>query len=106
MRGAGRRDLQRHRRALALILNELLTNAAKHGTGPGARGMIRVALTREPDGFVLSVEDEGPGFDLQEVRARSSGLRLVEGLSRQIRGQFEVARTPTRCVLRFHRGDL
>jgi two-component sensor histidine kinase len=91
---------------LALILNELITNAAKHGVGAG-RGTIRVALTREPDGFVLSVEDDGPGFDLQAVRARASGLRLVEGLARQIRGQFQVTRAPTtRCVLRFQRGDL
>jgi PAS domain S-box-containing protein len=91
---------------LALILNELITNAAKHGIGAGEGGTIRVALAREADGFVLSVEDEGPGFDLQAVRGRSSGLRLVEGLSRQIRGQFEVARTPvTRCTVRFHRGD-
>ena len=92
---------------LALILNELITNAAKHGIGAGREGTIGVALAREPDGFALSVEDDGPGFDLQAVRARSSGLRLVEGLARQIRGQFEVSRTPaTRCVLRFQRGDL
>jgi two-component sensor histidine kinase len=91
---------------LALILNELLTNAAKHGIA-GGRGTIRVALAREPDGFVLTVEDDGPGFDLQAVRGRSSGLRLIEGLSRQIRGQFDVNRTPaTRCTLRFHRGEL
>ena len=91
---------------LALILNELITNAAKHGVRAGERGTIRVALAREPDGLVLSVEDAGPGFDLQAVRERSSGLRLVEGLSRQIRGQFAVTRTPTRCVLRIRGGDV
>jgi two-component sensor histidine kinase len=92
---------------LALILNELITNAAKHGVRGGEGGTIRVALAREAEEFVLSVEDEGPGFDLQAVRGRSSGLRLVEGLSRQIRGRFAVSRTPTtRCILRFQRGDL
>jgi PAS domain S-box-containing protein len=91
---------------LALILNELLTNAAKYGVD-GSGGTIRVGLSREPDAFILSVEDDGPGFDLQAVRGRSSGLRLVEGLSRQIRGHFDVTRTPaTRCTLRFQRGDL
>jgi two-component sensor histidine kinase len=90
---------------LALILNELVTNAAKHGTAGGG-GAIRVALAREPDGFALSVEDDGPGFDPQAVRGRSSGLRLVEGLSRQIRGRFEVRRTPgASCMLRFPRGE-
>jgi PAS domain S-box-containing protein len=92
---------------LALILNELITNAAKHGVGADGRGTIRVALARDADGFVLSVEDEGPGFDLHAVRGRSSGLRLVDGLARQIRGQFDVSRSPaTRCTLRFRRGEL
>ena len=92
---------------LALIVNELITNAAKHGIGVGKSGTIRVALAREADAFVLSVEDDGHGFDLPAVRGRSSGLRLVEGLSRQIRGQFAVSRTPaTRCTLRFQRGEL
>jgi len=86
---------------LALILNELLTNAAKHGVG-GQPGTIRVGLTREADASLLYVEDDGPGFDLQAVRSRASGLRLVEGLSRQLRGRFEVSRTPaSRCSLRF-----
>src|SRR6516162_2829670 len=77
---------------LALILNELLTNAAKHGGDGRGHDTVRVALTREADAFVLSVEDEGLGFDLQAVRGRASGLRLVEGLARQIRGHFEVIR--------------
>jgi PAS domain S-box-containing protein len=87
---------------LALILNELLTNAAKHGVDGHGQGRIRVGLTRDAESFVLYVEDDGPGFDLRAVRNRSSGLRLVEGLSRQLRGQFEVTRAPaTRCTLRF-----
>ena len=86
---------------LALILNELLTNAAKHGLG-NRGGAIRVGLTRETGSFLLYVEDDGPGFDLAAARGRSSGLRLVEGLSRQLRGQFAVATVPaTRCTLRF-----
>ena len=46
------------------------------------------------------------GRELREVRSRASGLRLVEGLARQIRGKFEVTRTPSRCSLHFRRGDL
>ncbi|HEU5272215.1 MAG TPA: PAS domain S-box protein [Xanthobacteraceae bacterium] len=86
---------------LALILNELLTNAAKHGVGDRP-GTIRVGLAREADAALLYVEDDGPGFDLQAVRNRASGLRLVEGLSRQLRGRFEVTRAPaSRCSVRF-----
>ena len=85
---------------LALILNELLTNAVKYGTG-GKDGIIRVALTRKGDGYSLSVEDDGPGFDLEDVKKRWSGLSLIRGLARQLGGQFMVGRSPTRCSVEF-----
>ncbi len=86
---------------LALIVNELLTNAVKHGLN-GGKGTIRVRLTREDDSLLLYVEDDGAGFDLQSVKQRSSGLALVQGLARQLRGRFDVIRTPaTRCSVRF-----
>jgi PAS domain S-box-containing protein len=87
---------------LALIANELLTNAVKHGLNGRNAGTIRVRLTRESDSFLFYVEDDGPGFHLQSVQRRSSGLALVEGLARQLRGELEVTRTPaTRCSVRF-----
>ena len=86
---------------LALIVNELLTNAVKHG--PNGGKVIRVRLLTLPgDSFRLEVEDEGPGFELESVLARSSGLRLVQGLARQLGGRFEVARSPSsRCSVVF-----
>jgi PAS domain S-box-containing protein len=90
---------------LALIANELLTNAVKHGLNGRSAGTIRVRLTRENDSFLLYVEDDGPGFHLQSVQRRSSGLALVQGLARQLRGEFDVTRTPaTRCSVRFQEG--
>jgi PAS domain S-box-containing protein len=87
---------------LALIANELLTNAVKYGLNGQAGGTIRVRLRRENESFLFYVEDDGPGFDLQLVQKRSSGLRLVQGLARQLGGEFEVTRTPaTRCGVRF-----
>jgi two-component sensor histidine kinase len=87
---------------LALIANELLTNAVKYGlNGQGPR-TIRVRLRRENDSFLFYVEDEGPGFDLPSVQRRSSGLALVQALARQLGGKFEVVRTPaSRCSVRF-----
>jgi PAS domain S-box-containing protein len=87
---------------LALILNELLTNAAKYGGNGHGENIIRVGLSKEGDLFTLYVEDDGPGFDLKAVAKRSSGLGLVQGLAGQLRAQFEVTRKPaTRCTLRF-----
>jgi two-component sensor histidine kinase len=87
---------------LALILNELITNAVKHSANGSGAATVRVGLTRQDDAFVLYVEDEGPGFDLASVRQRSSGLQLVQGLARQLRGKFYVTKTPrTRCIVNF-----
>jgi PAS domain S-box-containing protein len=86
---------------LALILNELLTNAVKHGGNGGDETQIRVGLTNG-DGFELYVEDDGPGFDFQSVRNQSSGLKLVQLLARQLRGHLEVSTKPSsRCTIRF-----
>ena len=89
---------------LALIVNELLTNAVKYGAN-GKDGAIRVALTRGQDKYVLSVEDDGPGFNLDEVRQRWSGLFLIQGLARQLGGQFMVSNSPTRCSVEFGVGQ-
>jgi PAS domain S-box-containing protein len=85
---------------LALILNELLTNSVKHSASGVTN--IRVGLIRADESFQLYVEDDGPGFDLSVVRGRSSGLQLVQGLTRQLGGKFEVTQTPrTRCSISF-----
>jgi PAS domain S-box-containing protein len=87
---------------LALILNELITNAAKYGAGEDGRSAVAVCLGEAGGGFTLVVEDEGRGFDLSEVSRRSSGLGLVMGLTRQMGGTFRVERGPgARCVLEF-----
>ena len=87
---------------LALIANEVLTNTVKHGLNGRVAAIIQVRLTKDSDSFLFYVEDDGPGFHLQSVQRRSSGLSLVQGLVRQLRGEFEVTRTPaTRRSVRF-----
>jgi PAS domain S-box-containing protein len=87
---------------LALILGELIANAARHGAGADGRSEVGVSLREAEGGFRLVVEDEGPGFELGDVRRRSSGLGLVMGLARQMGGRFHVERAGgARCVLEF-----
>jgi PAS domain S-box-containing protein len=86
---------------LALILNELLTNAVKHGVKDHARQGVRVSLTGEGGRLALCVEDDGEGFDLEEVRTTSSGLQLVLGLARQLHGTLYVTKNPSRARLDF-----
>ena len=86
---------------LALILNELITNAVKHGCRDRGPCAVRVDLTAREGMFELAVEDDGEGFDLESVRKASSGLQLVLGLARQLHGTIDVTRNPSKVVLRF-----
>ncbi|WP_247508920.1 PAS domain S-box protein [Bradyrhizobium sp. 157] len=86
---------------LALILNELLTNAVKHGIKDHARQGVRVSLTEHDGRLALCVEDDGEGFDLEAVRKTSSGLQLVLGLARQLHGTLHVTKSPSRACLDF-----
>jgi two-component sensor histidine kinase len=87
---------------LALILNELLTNAVRHGRRGDRPVGIRVALARDSDGWHLSVADDGPGFVLEPTPRRASGLGLVTGLAGQLGGQLSVDREKgARCAVDF-----
>jgi PAS domain S-box-containing protein len=88
---------------LALIVNELLTNAVKHGINGTGAGTIHVGFADQDGTYRLWVEDEGPGFQLSPaVRRRASGLGLVSGLARQLGGSFAVERgRGARCVIQF-----
>ena len=79
-----------------LILNELISNAFKHGFPNGESGQIKVTLRAQPENkCLLCVEDCGVGIpaDLDGDTRKSLGLRLVRSLTEQIRGSFELART-------------
>ncbi len=88
---------------LALILNELLTNAVKHGVNGFGEGTIRVAFSPCGAGHQLVVQDNGPGFHwIADGQRRSSGLGLVAGLARQLGGNFQVENDHgTRCIVQF-----
>lgn len=65
---------------IALIANELLRNAAKHG---GAEGDIRVTLATAADGVTIEVTNPGqlpPGFDFSGERGLGTGLTLIRAL--------------------------
>ena len=78
-----------------LILNELISNALKHGFRNGAGGEIKLTLRNGQDGKCsLCVEDNGVGMpdDLDVNPRKSLGLKLVRTLTQQIRGSFELVK--------------
>lgn len=87
---------------LALIITELITNASKYGRSEPSRCDIKIKLSLIDQEVELWVQDKGRGFDVGEIRSRSSGLGLVEGLSRQLGGTFAVEkRDGACCIVRF-----
>lgn len=88
--------------ALALLVNELVSNAVKHG-----RGEIEIALHVEGDTARLEVCDDGPGFptDFNPRKAANTGLELIDSVGRWDLGgavAFEnVAQGGARVVVTF-----
>jgi PAS domain S-box-containing protein len=65
--------------SLALIINELVSNALKHGGH-----VILVKLSQVKSSIVLEVSDDGPGFPdgFDPEKDGNTGLELVQSLSR------------------------
>jgi two-component sensor histidine kinase/CheY-like chemotaxis protein len=77
-----------------LILNELLSNTLKHAFKDGRRGLVRISLRKSPSGYVeLTVADNGIGFppDFRWAEGRSLGLKVVQALVKQLRGNLSVS---------------
>jgi two-component sensor histidine kinase len=77
---------------IGLIVNELVTNAAKHG-----RGLIDVHYEIEANQHILIVSDEGrdlpKDFD-PAAASQSLGMRVVVSLARQLGGVLTSGRRP------------
>ncbi|HOX12966.1 MAG TPA: ABC transporter substrate-binding protein [Spirochaetia bacterium] len=95
--------------SLGLIVAELVSNSMKHAFTGRRSGSIELALGREDGSYVLSIGDDGPIAETgpQSASAGSAareglGLRLVEALAAQLRGDLSVDRTRGyRTSLRF-----
>jgi two-component system, sensor histidine kinase PdtaS len=83
---------------LSLIVNELITNAIKHG-----RGRITVTLAQSGKGHALSVSNDGSdlpeGFD--PTACKGLGMSLVSSLAAQIGGELRIDRGEGNDCTRF-----
>lgn len=68
--------------AVALVLNELLTNCAKHAFPGRAIGSVTILVARDEGQALLEVRDNGVGLDLKRVPA-GLGLTIVRTLATQ-----------------------
>jgi two-component sensor histidine kinase len=72
---------------LSLLINELVTNAVKHGLAGRQSGTISVRLEHEADSYVLAVEDDGKGMaDQPAASGASLGVTIIRSLAAQLGG--------------------
>ena len=93
---------------IGLILNEIASNALKHGFKNNIQGHLQVSLDRDTrkGRFTLSVSNNGEPFpeEITLHNAETLGLRLISSLVEQIEGTIELQRTPSPTfIIRFPR---
>ena len=84
----------------ALVINELLSNALRHGFPEGRGGRIFVGVSRMNGDFRIEITDDGVGLD-SEMKASGFGLTIVQLLCQQLKAKWEAtdAEPGTRVVV-------
>jgi|GEM_PF-1193645 len=84
-----------------LIINELVTNAIKHGFEVDQKGNIRVSLSMKDSWYYLKVKDTGVGLppDFTIGAQRTLGMELVTALTSQLHGSIEATSHQGACFL-------
>jgi two-component sensor histidine kinase len=80
--------------AVALLVNEVVTNAAKHAFVGREHGAIRVRLSAEGSNATLEIADDGIGMP-SEVAKTGLGRRLLETLAAMAKGKLALSTGPT-----------
>lgn len=77
-----------------MIVNELVSNCLKHAFTGQRQGAVLVKLHNLQDNMVsLTVRDDGNGFSepFEVQKALTLGLRLVNDLAKQLKGDLQIA---------------
>ena len=64
---------------VVLAANEAAANACRYGRRPNSRGELRVRCAARAREVVLTIADEGPGFDARSLARRSLPDRFASG---------------------------
>jgi two-component system, sensor histidine kinase PdtaS len=79
---------------LGLILNEAISNIFKYAFSGKSSGRVAISITHPKDenSFLLTVIDNGHGLpsNYDITKKASFGIRLMQGLSKQMGGSFKI----------------
>ncbi|HEY0810120.1 MAG TPA: response regulator [Longimicrobiales bacterium] len=80
--------------ATSLILNELITNAFRHGFPEGTEGTLRILIEERDRQVRIEVTDDGVGTKQTGKGVVGSGRSIVDALARdELNGTFDFAST-------------
>ncbi|MBO4880895.1 MAG: sensor histidine kinase [Firmicutes bacterium] len=81
--------------AVALVVNELVTNALRHGYPEKSSGTVAISVCKGALIHTIIVSDDGCGFDPSQVREGSLGLFLVRAtVQDKLKGKLHIASSP------------
>ncbi len=81
--------------SVGVVVNELVSNAAKYAFADSGGGRILIELREAGDGYTLSVSDDGSGFDATAPATGSGmGMRIVNAVTRSLDSQLENIAAP------------
>ena len=80
-----------HAAPLALVVNEVTTNAVKHAFPDQRPGKLSASVARIADRLRIVIADNGVGEDVTGISDSSFGTSLIRTLSRQLRARVDWA---------------
>lgn len=79
---------------IGLVINELVMNALAFGKNETDEVILRLEGYEKDGIYILILSDQGIGFeDNEQIRNQKLGLRLVDGLIKQMNGVIERLKT-------------
>ena len=94
---------------IGLIVNEAITNSIKYAFPNNQNGDIHIKMTNTDEKMILlSVKDNGVGLpaDWDQIQKNSLGLKLMKGLSEDIRAKFLIENIKGTIITVKFRGGL
>lgn len=75
---------------LGLIINELVTNTFKYAFDSYKESnLLTFFLKKENNYLILKIQDNGKGYNLNEINKSSLGLDMVKEMTHQLNGQIQ-----------------
>ncbi len=75
---------------IGLIVNELVSNSLKYAFKGRESGQLTVTFRTGSKNYILKVTDNGTGTNMSQQSSDSFGLKLVESMSKKLKGKVSV----------------